>query len=242
MSYSAATDHRPEASGPSPRLSALAALALTAPVPTLGALFGLILFPGPIGRTLFMIAKLWLVIVPVLWWIQVEGGRWQVERPSGRGVLVGLASGLAITLGIGIAYAALAARIDATRLVEVARSMGLDEPRAYLAGAAYWIVVNSLIEEYVYRWFMLRQCRQLLPAWAAVLASAALFTAHHTVALQVYLPPGLTALASAGVLIGGAVWAVLYLRYGSIWPGWISHILADIAVFAIGWHLLELSG
>ncbi len=229
-----------DATGPDPRLSALAALALTAPVPTLGVVFGLILFPGPLGQTLFTIAKLWLLLVPVLWWIQVERGRWAVHRPSLHAMLVGLASGLVIALGIGAVYAALSSQIDGAALTEVAGTLGLDSPRTYLAGAAYWTVVNSLVEEYVYRWFMLRQCERLLPAWVAALASAAIFTVHHTVALQVYLPAGFTALASVGVFIGGVVWAVLYQRYRSVWPCWISHMLADVAVFAVGWDLLQL--
>jgi hypothetical protein len=44
--------------------------------------------------------------------------------------------------------------------------------------------------------------------------------------------------ASTGVFIGGVIWAWLYSRYRSIWPGWISHVLADIAVFGVGWWLL----
>jgi len=109
------------------------------------------------------------------------------------------------------------------------------------ATSSTWIyrtLVNSLIEEYVYRWFVLRQCEALLPPAAAVIASAAVFTIHHVIALNQYLEPGFTALASAGVFAGGIVWATLYHRYRSIWPGWISHVLADIAVFGLGWWLL----
>ncbi len=119
-------------------------------------------------------------------------------------------------------------------LVEI----GLAEPVVYLAGAAYWILGNSLIEEYAYRWFIFVQCERLMPSRLAVLASALIFTAHHIIALQVYLSPALTTLASAGVMIGGLVWSWCYLRYRSIWPGWLSHIIADLAIFAIGWHLV----
>jgi len=45
-------------------------------------------------------------------------------------------------------------------------------------------------------------------------------------------------LGSAAALAAGACWSWLYLRYGSIWPAWISHVIADIAVFAVGWQLL----
>ena len=41
-----------------------------------------------------------------------------------------------------------------------------------------------------------------------------------------------------GVFLGGCAWSWLYLRYRSIWPGYISHIIADIAVFGVGWMIL----
>jgi len=118
------------------------------------------------------------------------------------------------------------------------QKMGLNTALPYLAGAAGWTFINSLMEEYVYRWFIVRQCEALMNGPAAVIASAAIFTAHHVVAVTQYLEPLLAFLASAGVFAGGVIWSWLYLRYRSIWPCWISHVLADIAVFGVGWWLL----
>jgi uncharacterized protein len=47
-----------------------------------------------------------------------------------------------------------------------------------------------------------------------------------------------TLLCCAGVFAGGVIWSALYLRYRSIWPGYLSHALADLAIFAIGASLL----
>jgi membrane protease YdiL (CAAX protease family) len=47
-----------------------------------------------------------------------------------------------------------------------------------------------------------------------------------------------TLLGSAGIFVGGLTWSWLYRRYRSTWPGYVSHILADAAVFVIGWLLL----
>ena len=111
-------------------------------------------------------------------------------------------------------------------------------PPKYFLAAAGWTLVNSLMEEYVYRWFVLRQCRALTGNVPAIIGSALIFTVHHVIAVSVYLGPVLTILASSGVFIGGLLWAWLYLRYRSIWPAWISHVLADVAVFVVGWFLL----
>jgi membrane protease YdiL (CAAX protease family) len=77
-----------------------------------------------------------------------------------------------------------------------------------------------------------------MKGWAAVIVSAAIFTAHHVIAVSQYLDPTLTILAAAGVFAGGTIWSWLYMRYRSIWPGWLSHVFADIAVFGVGWWLL----
>jgi len=223
------------------RQRALCALALLAPVPSLGVVAAMVVAPGPLGHGLFLTAKLWLLVFPTLWHLLVEKGRPSWSPPRRGGLLTGLLSGIAVAAVI--AAAALAAGVhtlDASDLRAAVAAMGLGTPAAYLAGAAAWTLANSLVEEYVWRWFVLTQCERLAGAPAAVVLSAGFFTAHHVLALSRYLPPGLTLLASAGVFVGGVVWAGLYLRYRSIWPGWISHVLADVAVFALGWRLLFL--
>jgi hypothetical protein len=35
-----------------------------------------------------------------------------------------------------------------------AAGVGLDSRAIYLAGAVYWCTVNSILEEYVWRWFV----------------------------------------------------------------------------------------
>ena len=49
---------------------------------------------------------------------------------------------------------------------------------------------------------------------------------------------GITLLASLGVIIGGASWSWLYLRYRSIWPGYVSHAIVDVPIFVIGYRLI----
>lgn len=229
----------PEASPQTERRRAIIALVLLVPVPSLGTASAMILFPGPTGQTLFMIAKIWLLAFPAFWYLVVEKGRpsWSPPREGGLGV--GVLTGIAAAAAIGIAAWAFGVfDMDMGDLAGEVDEMGLTTPRAYLLGALGWTFANSLMEEYVYRWFVLSRCERLMPRFLAVLASAAVFTAHHVVALSTYLPVHLTALASLGVFLGGLIWAVLYSRYRSIWPGWVSHIIADVAIFAVGWELL----
>ena len=238
MSTEQTSGERSAVRGHGARASILA-LALLVPVPTAAVWAGMIAFPDrPLGVALFALGKVWMLAFP-LWW------QWRVDRepmrprPSWRGVGVGLASGLAIAAGI-----VAAAALGADRLIDVGvmrdrlGRVGLLEPGRYLVGAAYWTVVNSLLEEFVWRWFVARHAARLMPAGLAVLFSAAAFTLHHLVAMAVYWPPATVALAGLGVAFGGAVWSVLLARYGTVWPAYVSHALVDAAVFGLGYRLL----
>lgn len=221
------------------RRRALVALLLLAPIPSLGVTAAMVVSPGLVGQTIFLTAKMWLLFFPAFWYLVIEGGTPSWSPPRRGGLGVGLVSGLAAAGVIGLAAIAVGVfRTDMSALSIELDTMGLAQPSAYLLAALGWTVVNSLVEEYVYRWFILGQCKRLLPPAAAIVASAVIFTAHHVIALSTYLPGHLTAIGSLGVFLGGVLWAALYGRYRSIWPGWLSHVIADAAIFAIGWGLL----
>ena len=219
--------------------NALIALLLLAPVPSLAVIMAMVVAPGPVGKALFTIAKLWLLIFPAAWYLLVEKGDPSWSPPTRAGLVAGSVSGVVLAGLIVLGAWLLGVQeMDLAPLRAAVQEMGLNTVLPYLAGAAGWIFVNSLMEEYVYRWFITRQCEILMRREAAIISSAAIFTAHHVIAVSQYLDPLLTALASAGVFVGGLIWSWLYLRYRSIWPCWLSHVLADIAVFGIGWYLL----
>ena len=221
------------------RHRALIALLLLAPIPSLGVIMAMVVAPGPVGKGLFTVAKLWLLAFPAAWYLLVEKGKPSWSPPHHGGLAVGAVSGIVVSaIIVAGAWVVGVQHMDLAPLRAEVREMGLNTAVPYLAGAAGWTFVNSLMEEYVYRWFIFRQCETLMKGTAAVFASAAIFTAHHIIAVGQYLDPALAILASAGVFAGGLMWSWLYLRYRSIWPCWISHVLADIAVFGIGWYVL----
>lgn len=125
--------------------------------------------------------------------------------------------------------------LDPNTMRALLNKAGLTTPARYLSLAAYWIVVNSLMEEYVFRWFVFRQCERLISTHWAMIATALIFTLHHTVALAAYLPWHFNVLSSLGIFAAGLTWSLLYARYRNIWPAYASHALADIGVFAVGY-------
>jgi membrane protease YdiL (CAAX protease family) len=222
------------------RTQAFVALVLLVPAPSLGVLAGMMLFPGTLlGKGLFAASKLWLFLFPVLWLALVERERISFSPLRRGGLGVGALTGIGISLVILLAYAFWgAALLDRALFVSKMQAVGLGAWSVYLGAAAYWILVNSVLEEYVWRWFVYTRCERLARPAVAVVLSALCFTLHHFLALQTFFSVPLAALCSLGVFIGGAFWSWLYRRYRSIWPAYLSHAIVDLAVFGLGAALL----
>jgi membrane protease YdiL (CAAX protease family) len=184
-------------------------------------------------------SKIWLLVLPIVWWFWVDKGDFKVQYPKQRDLLPGIALGVLMLGIIFITYWLLGPQwIDIASVRDRARQVGVDNLILYTAGGLYWMFINSLFEEFVWRWFVYRKCELLVSGAKAVVLSALFFTSHHTVGLAAYFDWRVTALGSLGVFLAGAVWSWCYLTYRSIWPGYISHMFADIAIFIIGWQLI----
>jgi len=217
------------------------ALLLLLPVPTLGVAAGMFWWPeSGVGQTIFLLSKLWILVFPVVWHRFVEGNPISISPPRRGGF------GPAALLGLGIAgvivgayfFARTHGWIDVEMVRQRAHATDLDRPAVFLAGAFFWVGANSLVEEYVWRWFVFRQFERLFGGRWAVALSALGFTLHHILALAGQFDARITALASFGVFVGGLVWSWLYLRYQSVWPCWVSHAIVDVPIFVIGWVLI----
>ncbi len=236
------TDLAPLAKAESGRRRALLALLLLVPVPSLAVLCAMVWEPTRgtmLGQIIYGAAKVSILALPVVWRIFVERKpiSWSPLREGGLGA--GLITGAFIAACIYAGYWFVGRDlIDPQLLREVTARNRLDQPLIYLGLVLYLTLVNSLLEEFVWRWFAYEQCERLMPPWLAVVLSALLFTLHHVIALYAQFNWPITLLASAGLFIGGVAWSWLYRRYRSIWPGYLSHICADAAVFTIGWMLL----
>ena len=227
------------AAGPITRKHAMLALLLLVPVPALGSTMSLWLAPGALGKTVYFLGKLWILALPAVWLLAVDQGRPSLSRPIRGGFGFAVLSGLLISAGIFLVYYVFAApNVDPDTLRTLAGAGGFDRPAVYVALAVYMILINSLLEEYVWRWFVFTRCEALLPRWPAILLAALCFTLHHIIVLRSFVGWNLTALGAGGVFVGGAVWSWCYLRYRSIWPGYVSHAIVDAAILAIGWKLL----
>jgi membrane protease YdiL (CAAX protease family) len=194
------------------------------------------LWPGTgLGKALFAASKLWVALFPCVWILVTTRRLWIGRRWDGAGLWTGLWTGLALSLPIVLGYFFLAPLLlDFTHMRTAIADVGLGRWQTYTAGALYWILVNSILEEYVWRWFVFRQFETLVGGRGAVLGSALGFSVHHAIALALYMPPVGVVLACVGIFVGGAVWSWCYLRYRSVWVGYVSHAIVDVTVFLLG--------
>jgi hypothetical protein len=111
----------------------------------------------------------------------------------------------------------------------------------YLAMGVFYSVVHAFLEEYYWRWFVFGQLRQLLPVAVAIPVSGVGFMLHHILVLGFYFgwSGATTWIFSAAVGVGGMFWAGLYHRSGSLYGPWLSHLLIDAAIFAVGYDLVR---
>ena len=221
--------------------NSLIPLALVAFVPSISILFTLGYSDDEFASQIFfVICKLWLILAPAYWYLRVEKKPPSWSLPSRDGIVVGGISGLIMSIIIIVMWLLFGDTLDKDSMISELESTGLTEFQMYLVGMIYWIFFNSLLEEYVFRWFVTIKAIKLLGSETkAIILSAILFTLHHTIAMQYYgFVWWQTVIACIGLLFAAAIWSWLYVQYRSVWVCWFSHAICDVAVFGIGYLII----
>ena len=215
------------------------ALALLVPAPSLGVIAAMWIWPGPFGQAIYAFAKFWLLAFPAFWWFRVDRGRLGFSPLKRGGLGVGALTGLVVAGSVFVGYALFGKFvIDVDLMRATAAEVGFDRKAFYLGLVTYLSFVNSLGEEYVWRWFVYRKSETLWGATAATFLTAVFFSIHHAFALYPQFGWPLTIIGSTGTFVGSLIWSWLYRRYGSLWPAYVSHAIIDLSIFAVGWKVL----
>ncbi len=230
------------------RLAEIAALAFAAVFPFAAARLYLVVLAGHesgIVQAAYGAAKFVQFAFPALWVVVVCRQKLRLPIARAAGVKEGLLLGTTVVAGMMFMYflwlkpeQVLAQ--SATLIASKARSFGMGSPATFIAGAVLLSSLHAFLEEYYWRWFLFGGLRRYMPLAAAIAVSALAFTAHHVVLLA-SLFGGLTlpaVLFSLCVAIGGAAWAWIYHRSGSLLGPWLSHAMIDAAIFVVGYDLI----
>lgn len=214
----------------------------------LPCLASLVYFVGAAGgaaQVVYALTKLFTLVWPLIAVTIVLGETfpkvsWRDNRHL-QALIPGTLFGCAVVaLMWGLLATPLGSEIEASRpaIAEKAESLGITQ--RYWAFALFLSVFHSAIEEYYWRWFVFGQLRHLLPPAPAHLAAGASFAAHHLVIASQYFPLPLALFLGSLVGVGGICWSSLYQRQGTLSGAWVSHVIIDLGIMAIGAKVLGL--
>ena len=223
------------------RKQELLPLSLVAFVPTASILFTLQFNDDELLSQIFFIAcKIWIFAFPTYWYLKIEGSEFSWSLPGREGLVFSIITGVLMSAIIVATWALFGDTVDTDEMISELVTTGLTNKAVFIAGMIYWIFLNSLLEEYVFRWFVTTKSISLLGSeLGGILLSALMFTLHHTLALHLFgFEWWQTVMASFGLIAAAAIWSWLYVRYKSIWVCWVSHAICDVAVFGIGYLVI----
>ena len=103
----------------------------------------------------------------------------------------------------------------------------------FLWVALYISIVNSALEELLFRGLGYLELRKHTPEGFAVVFSAAAFAAYHVAILDGWFTWWVYGLCMLGLFLGGLIFNLLDRR-GSLLPSWLAHAGANLAINTVG--------
>jgi membrane protease YdiL (CAAX protease family) len=95
----------------------------------------------------------------------------------------------------------------------------------------YSIVVNAFCEEYLWRGFLLPRTGV---AWGGVL-----FWLMHAAAASIFVGAVAATWLTLPTLFAGLAWGWMRQRFGSLWPAFLTHLAADVAILRVAATLMR---
>jgi uncharacterized protein len=222
------------------RNRSILALLLIVPPSSIGAASSTMFFPGSVGQGIAICCGIWTTILPIAWHVFVERQNLKLTRPNHRGLLAGIILAIFMFgLILGSYWFGGRYLLNIPDIRARVGQMGMNIPLTIFGFGTFQTLVNSFVEEYVWRWFVDRHCRIIWSKKLSLFLSAIFFTLHHIVLLTAYCDDWrLVLLGSIAVFIAGLLWARCIRVYDSLLPSYLSHMAADLALQIVSWHIL----
>lgn len=200
---------------------------------------------SPRMAALYTGSKVLQFLLPVIAWRIFAPGRLRLPRPTWEGMGPAVVFGVLSLVGIaGVYFTVLKGHALLADMPQPIRTkivaLGIGTPAMYILFSLFVALIHAGFEEYFWRAYVFEGLRRHLSIVSAILLSALAFTGHHVIVVSAYQPnrfwTGVVPL-SAGVFVGGAVWAWMYHRYRTIYPAWLSHTLIDVGIMIVGYDM-----
>lgn len=214
-------------------------------LPCLASLFYFVILSGTVAAHLIYVSiKLFTLVWPLIACRYLLRSKvWTIHLSDARhreALVTGLFIGLFIVIGMLVLMdTALGTAVRRSSEMVRGKVIEIGIMQYYWSFGLFLAVFHSLIEEYYWRWFVYGQLRNICRPGTAHLAAAVAFASHHLVVLWQFFPPTIALLFGAGVCAGGVLWSVMYEREKTLAGVWLSHILVDLGILAVGYDLIS---
>jgi uncharacterized protein len=128
--------------------------------------------------------------------------------------------------------------VDTSLLEGILRENFEGQPLIFLGVTFYIVVINAGLEEWYFRGFAYLRLRQALPKRWALVFSACLFSAYHLALMAGLFPLPWYLSFVIGLAGVGALFGWIDDRFNSLWPSFVIHASANLAMNLIAMHLL----
>lgn len=180
------------------------------------------------------------VIVPIsLIVIRKETSMLRFFKPNGKTLLPMLAFGVLMYAFIIGAYFLLGKYFDLSGITSSLDEIGVTK-KNFVFVALYIAVCNSFLEEFIFRGFgFIGLINKVGEKWACIF-SAICFALYHITMMIGWYSIWLTALIIFALFVGGVILNFFDRKCRTIYPAWIVHIFANLAINTIGMILFGI--
>lgn len=180
------------------------------------------------------------VIIPIsLVVIRKETAMLRFFKPNNKTLIPMLAFGVIMYTFIIGAYFLLGRYFDLSGITSSLDEIGVTKNN-FIFVALYIAVCNSFLEEFIFRGFgFIGLTDKIGEKWACIF-SAICFALYHITMMIGWYSVGLTALIIFALFVGGVILNILDRKCRTVYPAWIVHIFANLAINTIGMILFGI--
>ena len=186
-----------------------------------------------IKLALFVIIPMSLVLV------RKETAMLRFFKPNKKTLLPMLAFGVLMYGFIIGAYFLLGKYFDLSGITSSLDEIGVTKQN-FVFVALYIAVCNSFLEEFIFRGFGFIGLSEKIGVKSACIFSAICFALYHITMMIGWYSFWLTALIIFALFVGGVILNILDSKCKTVYPAWIVHIFANLAINTIGMILFGI--
>ncbi len=209
-------------------------------IPTVFTYFYFIVFSKSfLGSVFFVLKSTFLITWPLLW-IYLKYFKTDKNKNIKSSIITGFVSGILIFLSSLLLYFLLNKQFEIYKstIINKLSDFKLNNLFLYFLFGFYMFIINSLIEEFYWRYFVFNGLKIKFSYILAGIIGSIGFTLHHIIILSQYFSISLTIILSSIVCIAGFIWCMTLQKSNNIIGPWISHIIADLIIIIIGYRLI----